>query len=91
MIEKWRVEYNTRRPHSALGWMPSISLKLLKTDEPIRVENQTVAGRELYFVRGRGRSKLGQATKDGVPRTKQAESTIRDAFAAFLGSSFHAY
>ena len=22
MIEKWRVEYNTRRPHSALGYRP---------------------------------------------------------------------
>jgi len=21
-IEKWRVEYNSRRPHSALGYMP---------------------------------------------------------------------
>ena len=22
VIEKWRVEYNTRRPHSALGYRP---------------------------------------------------------------------
>ena len=22
MIERWRVEYNTRRPHSALGYRP---------------------------------------------------------------------
>jgi transposase InsO family protein len=22
VIEKWRVEYNTRRPHSALGYKP---------------------------------------------------------------------
>jgi putative transposase len=24
VIEQWRVEYNTRRPHSALGYRPPV-------------------------------------------------------------------
>jgi transposase InsO family protein len=24
VIEQWRLEYNTRRPHSALGYRPSL-------------------------------------------------------------------
>jgi hypothetical protein len=56
-------------------------------DESVRVENQTVAGREFYFVRGRGRSKLGQATKDSVPRTQQVESAIRDEHCWGMASS----
>jgi hypothetical protein len=56
-------------------------------DEPIGVKNQTVAGREFYFVRGRGRSKLGQATKDAVPRTKHAENAIRDEYRRGMAST----
>jgi len=28
VIEKWRVHYNTRRPHSALGYRPPASLSI---------------------------------------------------------------
>ena len=34
LIEDWRIEYNTRRPHSSLGWLaPAIYAGLWKADQ----------------------------------------------------------
>ena len=37
VIEQWRVEYNTRRPHSALGYRPPVpaAYSLLVTPRPV--------------------------------------------------------
>jgi putative transposase len=35
VIEKWRVEYNTRRPHSALGYRPLAAYNPLVPSNPI--------------------------------------------------------
>jgi hypothetical protein len=34
VIEKWRVEYNTRRPHSALGYRPPAPAACIKWNRP---------------------------------------------------------
>jgi len=34
LIEDWRIEYNTRRPHSSLGWLaPTIYARRWKADQ----------------------------------------------------------
>ena len=35
LIEDWRIEYNTRRPHSSLGWLtPAAYAGRLTEDQP---------------------------------------------------------
>jgi len=41
LIEKWRVHYNTKRPHSSLGYKPPAPETF--TPKPIRLENNVVA------------------------------------------------
>jgi transposase InsO family protein len=36
LIEDWRIEYNTRRPHSSLGWLaPAAYARRLKDQQPV--------------------------------------------------------
>jgi putative transposase len=36
LIEDWRIEYNTRRPHSSLGWLaPATYARTLKEKQPV--------------------------------------------------------
>jgi putative transposase len=35
IIEKWRVHYNTRRPHSALGYRPLTPFTLVQPTPPL--------------------------------------------------------
>ena len=37
VIEKWRVHYNTRRPHSALGYRPPAPLAIASPPPPLDV------------------------------------------------------
>lgn len=41
LIEKWRVHYNTKRPHSSIGYKPPAPETF--TPKPIRLENNVVA------------------------------------------------
>ena len=34
VIERWRIKYNTRRPHSALGYRPPAALASRPWDRP---------------------------------------------------------
>ena len=49
-------------------------------DEPIGVENQTVAGRELDFRHRLRRRKLGEITEDTVLRIEQTQRALRDEY-----------
>ena len=35
VIEKWRIHYNTRRPHSALGYRPPAPITIDATTPPL--------------------------------------------------------
>jgi transposase InsO family protein len=35
VIEQWRIHYNTRRPHSALGYRPPAPVTIKPTARPL--------------------------------------------------------
>ena len=54
-------------------------------DEPIGVENQTVAGRELDFRHRLRRRKPGEITEDTVLRIEQTQRALRDEYCWRMG------
>jgi hypothetical protein len=63
VIEKWRVEYNTRRPHSALGYRPPAPAACSPWNRPNQ-HSQSMAVNSLTRLGTKSRSGLSKLVID---------------------------
>jgi hypothetical protein len=73
VIEKWRVEYNTKRPHSALGYRPPAPAAC--SPWGVNPSSQPTAGirtlTSLGLTNQAGQSGDDQSTRDGEPKANE--------------------
>jgi len=73
VIEKWRVEYNTRRPHSALGYRPpapgTFSPQMAALRSPTAPCEPSVAPPREFSLTSAGTKKPGQVTQQKRARS----------------------